>query len=152
ARRARHVARPRRLRAALRARLRPAHLRRHPGRGDGLAARPRRVPRRRRRRDGRDGGGVMSDSTNGGARPHALELENVTAGYGRTVVLRDVDISVPAGSVAALIGPNGAGKTTLLRTASGLLRATSGAVRVSGAEVTRRRPHERARAGLCLVP
>src|SRR4051794_18906077 len=49
-----------------------------------------------------------------------LTLENITAGYGDTTVLRDVTIEVPAGEVVALLGPNGAGKTTLLRVASGL--------------------------------
>jgi len=82
----------------------------------------------------------------------ALELTSVTAGYGRTVVLRDVDLAVAPGTVAALLGANGAGKTTLLRAASGLVRPVSGAIRVAGDDVTRRAAHERTRAGLCLVP
>jgi branched-chain amino acid transport system ATP-binding protein len=81
-----------------------------------------------------------------------LELRAITAGYGRSTVLRDVDLVVPAGTVVALLGPNGAGKTTLLRTASGLLRPSSGTVRVGGLDVTRRSPHRRTRAGLCLIP
>ncbi len=55
-----------------------------------------------------------------------LELENITAGYGDTVVLRDVSLSVPDSKVVALLGPNGAGKTTLLRVASGLIKPMSG--------------------------
>ena len=47
-----------------------------------------------------------------------LELSGISAGYGRTKVLRDVDLTVRAGSVVALLGPNGAGKTTLLRVAA----------------------------------
>ena len=58
-----------------------------------------------------------------------FRLDGVTAGYGATLVLRDVSIVVPDGAVAALIGPNGAGKTTLLRAASGLLRPREGQVR-----------------------
>jgi branched-chain amino acid transport system ATP-binding protein len=84
--------------------------------------------------------------------PALLELRGVTAGYGRTTVLREIDITVAAGSVVALLGPNGAGKTTLLRVASGLLSPTRGEVRLAGEDVTPRRAHQRARGGLCLVP
>jgi branched-chain amino acid transport system ATP-binding protein len=85
-------------------------------------------------------------------RGDALELRGVTAGYGRTTVLRNVDLTVPPGKVVALLGPNGAGKTTLLRVASGLLSPMTGEVVIGDVAMTRRRPFERARAGLCLVP
>jgi branched-chain amino acid transport system ATP-binding protein len=81
-----------------------------------------------------------------------LELEGVTSGYGETVVLRDVTILVPDGTVVALLGPNGAGKTTTLRTASGLLKPMSGRVVLDGVDVTGSRPHELARRGLCHLP
>jgi branched-chain amino acid transport system ATP-binding protein len=81
-----------------------------------------------------------------------LTLENITAGYGDTTVLRDVSIEVPPGQVAALLGPNGAGKTTLLRVASGLLRPRHGRVLLSGEDVTRRAPYQLARRGLCHIP
>ena len=82
----------------------------------------------------------------------ALELAGVSAGYDGLAVLRGVDLVVPAGSIVALLGPNGAGKTTLLRTASGVLKPTSGRVFVAGRDVTGRAPNKRARAGLCLIP
>jgi branched-chain amino acid transport system ATP-binding protein len=82
----------------------------------------------------------------------ALEVAGVTAGYGRTTVLRDVTVTVPRGAVVALIGPNGAGKTTLLRTAGGLLRPSAGRVSSGGTDLTARRAFERARAGVCLIP
>jgi branched-chain amino acid transport system ATP-binding protein len=81
-----------------------------------------------------------------------LALRGVTAGYGRTTVLRDVDLAVPAGRVVALLGPNGAGKTTLLRAAGCLGSVSAGIVEVGGNDVTRCPSHRRARAGLCLVP
>jgi branched-chain amino acid transport system ATP-binding protein len=81
-----------------------------------------------------------------------LELEGITSGYGETVVLRDVTISVPEAKVVALLGPNGAGKTTTLRTASGLLRPMAGRVVFDGSDVTGRRPYELARRGLCHLP
>jgi branched-chain amino acid transport system ATP-binding protein len=79
-------------------------------------------------------------------------LENITAGYGGTTVLRDVTIGVPPGCVVALLGPNGAGKTTLLRVASGLLRPTSGRIALDGADVTGATPHALCARGICHVP
>jgi branched-chain amino acid transport system ATP-binding protein len=85
-----------------------------------------------------------------GAAP--LELRGVHAGYGRTAVLRDIDLVVPEGEVVALLGPNGAGKTTLLRTASGLLRPSKGNVIVDGKPQRRTNSARLARAGVCLIP
>jgi branched-chain amino acid transport system ATP-binding protein len=82
----------------------------------------------------------------------ALELTSVVAGYRASTVLRKVDLTVPQGTIVALLGPNGAGKSTLLRVAAGLLRADAGEVRLAGEPVTRHRPFERARLGLCLIP
>jgi branched-chain amino acid transport system ATP-binding protein len=76
-------------------------------------------------------------------------MEHVTGGYGATVILRDVSIIVPDGSIVALVGPNGAGKTTALRMASGLLRPRSGRVALGENEVTRMSPSQRVRLGLC---
>jgi branched-chain amino acid transport system ATP-binding protein len=82
----------------------------------------------------------------------ALECCGVMAGYGRTTVLRDVSLSVPEGKVVALLGPNGAGKTTLLRVASGLLGISEGSISLHGQDVTKKKPYQRNRDGLCLVP
>jgi branched-chain amino acid transport system ATP-binding protein len=81
-----------------------------------------------------------------------LQLRAITAGYGRTTVLRDVGLVVPAGKVVALLGPNGAGKTTLLRACAGLLSPSDGQIALHGQEVTRLKPFQRTRLGLCLVP
>ena len=81
-----------------------------------------------------------------------LELRNVTAGYGRQVVLRDVTLVVPENSVVALIGPNGAGKTTLLKVAAGLLPVMSGHVFLDGEDITNSPPHRRSQMGLSHVP
>jgi branched-chain amino acid transport system ATP-binding protein len=86
------------------------------------------------------------------ATQDVLALRNVTAGYGRTTVLRDVDLSVAHGKIVALLGPNGAGKTTLLRVAAGLLSPTSGQVMLHARDVSPRKPFQRAREGLCLIP
>lgn len=83
---------------------------------------------------------------------HMLEMIGVTAGYGRSSVLFDVDLSVPRGSAVAVMGHNGAGKTTLLRVAVGLLPAKSGTVLLDGEDVTKARPNRRVRRGLGYVP
>jgi branched-chain amino acid transport system ATP-binding protein len=82
----------------------------------------------------------------------ALECREVTAGYGRTTVLRSVDLAVPAGSVVALLGPNGAGKTTLLRVAAGLVAPSAGRVLIGLDDVTKHKPFQRTRRGMCLIP
>lgn len=84
--------------------------------------------------------------------PPALELQNVTAGYGDVRVLRDVNLRVPASTVVAILGPNGAGKTTLLRAATGLIRATSGTILLAGTDVTASPAHAHAQRGFCLIP
>ena len=81
-----------------------------------------------------------------------LELKEVTAGYGETVVLRDVTMSVPDSKVVALLGPNGAGKTTTLRAASGLIKPMQGRVLLDGEDVTGKKPYALARRGLCHLP
>jgi branched-chain amino acid transport system ATP-binding protein len=79
-----------------------------------------------------------------------LELRGVTAGYGDTTVLRNVDLVVPDGAVVALLGANGAGKTTLLSVASGLLRPRSGSVLLDNTEGTGDAV-DFARRGICHI-
>jgi urea transport system ATP-binding protein len=81
-----------------------------------------------------------------------LELVGVTAGYGRTMVLFDVDLSIPVGGAAAVMGHNGAGKSTLLRVAVGLLPVRSGKVLLGGEDVTKLAPNRRVERGLGYVP
>jgi branched-chain amino acid transport system ATP-binding protein len=90
------------------------------------------------------------DGAPGTQAPPALELEGIVAGYDSTQVLRGVSLVVPAGAVTALLGPNGAGKTTLLKTVSGLIRPTSGSVRLGGVDVGSLAPNRRARLGLTV--
>jgi ABC-2 type transport system ATP-binding protein len=61
-----------------------------------------------------------------------LEADGLSKLYGRRPALSDCTLSIPPGHVVGLVGPNGAGKTTLLQLAVGLLRPTSGAIRVLG--------------------
>ena len=82
----------------------------------------------------------------------ALTISGLTTGYGRTVVLRDLSLTIPAGQVTALLGPNGAGKTTLLRAICGFLPADSGTIHLFDEDITKVAPHRRFAKGLCHVP
>jgi iron complex transport system ATP-binding protein len=62
----------------------------------------------------------------------ALVLSHVTAGYGSTIVLRDVSVQLRAGEMLAIVGPNGAGKSTLLKSAAGLLQPYEGNIDLFG--------------------
>jgi len=81
-----------------------------------------------------------------------LEIDGVQVGYGRSLVLHGVSLSVPDGGVAAVMGHNGAGKSTLLRAAIGLLKPRGGRVLFAGEDVTRLAPHERVARGMAYVP
>ena len=81
-----------------------------------------------------------------------LEISSLDGGYGELTVFRDVSFSLGRQDILGILGPNGAGKTTLLRTLSGLLRAARGSIKLEGRELASRRAHERARAGLVMVP
>jgi branched-chain amino acid transport system ATP-binding protein len=79
-------------------------------------------------------------------------LDGIHAGYGRTVVLRDVCLTVTAGEVVALIGPNGAGKSTLLRAATGMIKPVQGSVWLGERDLTRASVETIARTGVAHVP
>jgi iron(III) transport system ATP-binding protein len=61
-----------------------------------------------------------------------LQLTGVSASHPRTPVLKDVDLTVPAGTTTAVLGPSGCGKTTLLRVIAGFMRPETGEVRLDG--------------------
>lgn len=77
-----------------------------------------------------------------------LEARGIARSFGGLVAVDGVDLSVPAGQVAALIGPNGAGKSTLFACLAGQLRPDRGRVLLGGQDVTRLSPDARARQGL----
>ena len=80
-----------------------------------------------------------------------LEFRDASFAFGAATILKDVSLTVNAGSAAALIGPNGAGKTTLLRLAAGVLRPSSGEVLINGHAVADMRQRERSHV-VALVP
>jgi len=82
----------------------------------------------------------------------AIELRNITSGYGTTTILRNINLIVEQGSVTALLGPNGAGKSTLLKTISGLIRPTAGQITFEDSDISSLPPNKRAALGLCHIP
>jgi branched-chain amino acid transport system ATP-binding protein len=82
----------------------------------------------------------------------ALELDAVSAGYGETVVIEDIGLSLAEGETLSIIGRNGVGKTTLLATVMGHNTLHGGDVRLHGATIARLAPHRRNWAGLGYVP
>jgi branched-chain amino acid transport system ATP-binding protein len=81
-----------------------------------------------------------------------VALDAVTAGYGASVVLEDVSLSLDEGDSVALLGRNGVGKTTLLVTLMGLTRVHRGALRWRGGDLTRLSTWQRAQEGIGWVP
>ena len=81
-----------------------------------------------------------------------LEVKNVDAGYGSTVILQDVSLHVEPGEVVTIVGANGAGKTTLLRTISGLVTPRTGSITFEGRDITRLAAHETVDRGVTLIP
>jgi ABC-2 type transport system ATP-binding protein len=79
-----------------------------------------------------------------------VQIRGVTKRFGDVEALAGVDLDVRAGEIFALLGPNGAGKTTLISIVAGLLRATSGEVRVAGQDVVR--DYQATRRAVGLVP
>jgi heme exporter protein A len=78
----------------------------------------------------------------------AVEVSGVTRSFGRRRAVDGVDLSMQSGECLALFGPNGAGKTTLLRIVAGLLKPSTGSVRVAGESL---RDHASARGRVGLV-
>jgi spermidine/putrescine ABC transporter ATP-binding subunit len=83
------------------------------------------------------------------ARPHsmitpaALGIEGVSKRFGDIEVVKSVSIDVAPGTILSLLGPSGCGKTTILRMIAGLLRPSSGRIRIAGEDVTGVPPHRR---------
>jgi ABC-type branched-subunit amino acid transport system ATPase component len=77
-----------------------------------------------------------------------LEIVDVSVAYGGNKAVSNVSLRAPVGRITGLIGPNGAGKTTTFNACSGLLKPTTGAVRLFDKNITGRSPSARARTGL----
>jgi branched-chain amino acid transport system ATP-binding protein len=82
----------------------------------------------------------------------ALELDDLSAGYGETIVLENVALQLRPGETLSIIGRNGVGKSTLLATVMGHTSLHGGRLRLHGRDISALAPHRRALAGLGYVP
>lgn len=79
---------------------------------------------------------------------YALELKDLRKSFGKTEIIRGVNLAVKAGERVAIIGPNGAGKSTLFNLISGRFEPTGGEVLLNGQRIDGKKPFEINRAGL----
>jgi branched-chain amino acid transport system ATP-binding protein len=83
---------------------------------------------------------------------HVLDLDNVRAGYGETVVLEDIRLALAPSETVSIIGRNGVGKTTLLATIMGHTTLHSGRISLHGKDISSLATYRRVTAGLGYVP
>lgn len=82
------------------------------------------------------------------SQPLALQLKDLRKSFGKTEIIRGINLDVPAGERLAIIGPNGAGKSTLFNLISGRFEPTSGDVILNGQRINGKKPFEINRLGL----
>ncbi|RBW69366.1 urea ABC transporter ATP-binding subunit UrtE [Bacillus taeanensis] len=81
-----------------------------------------------------------------------LNLQQLEVGYGESMVLRDVNLTVKSNQVVCLMGRNGVGKTTLLKAIIGILSPKSGSIHFQENDILKQRPSGRALNGISYVP
>jgi branched-chain amino acid transport system ATP-binding protein len=82
----------------------------------------------------------------------ALEVTDITAGYGPITVLHGVSFRAEAGQVSCIMGRNGVGKSTLLKCLMGLVPASSGTILLNGMALQDLPAHQVPRRGIAFVP
>jgi branched-chain amino acid transport system ATP-binding protein len=81
-------------------------------------------------------------------QPLALQLKDLRKNFGKSEIIRGVNLDIPAGERLAIIGPNGAGKSTLFNLISGRFEPSSGDVLLHGQRINGKKPFEINRLGL----
>jgi len=79
---------------------------------------------------------------------YALELKDLRKAFGRTEIIRGINMAIPAGERVGIIGPNGAGKSTLFNLISGRFEPSKGEILLNGQNITGKKPFEINRMGL----
>jgi urea transport system ATP-binding protein len=81
-----------------------------------------------------------------------LKVHNLSAAYGQSEVLHNIDISAQAGEIVALVGRNGMGKSTLMKSLIGVMPARSGRILIDGTDLSGLPSYQRVARGLAYVP
>ncbi|MBW2659150.1 MAG: ABC transporter ATP-binding protein [Deltaproteobacteria bacterium] len=81
-----------------------------------------------------------------------LKLENIQAGYGNILAIKDVSLEINEGEIITLIGANGAGKSTTLMTICGIVTPRSGKISFLDQEIQNKEPDAIVKMGICQVP
>jgi len=81
-----------------------------------------------------------------------LQVKDLSSGYGKVTILRDINFQIEENEVVAIIGSNGAGKTTLLKTISKLISPFAGEIIFEGQNITKWPSHLISQAGIAYVP
>lgn len=81
-----------------------------------------------------------------------LRVRNITAGYGKITILRDITIDVNEGEIVCVIGPNGAGKSTAFKAVYGFVTTSDGNIYFDDSEITNNDPSDIIKHGITFVP
>jgi len=94
------------------------------------------------------GGSAAHEVASVGVSNFALELKDLRKSFGKTEIIRGINLAIPAGERVGIIGPNGAGKSTLFNLISGRFEPSSGDVLLNGQSLKGKKPFEINRMGL----
>jgi urea transport system ATP-binding protein len=81
-----------------------------------------------------------------------IEIKDLHVSYGQSEVIHGVNLEAKAGQIIAVMGRNGMGKTTLFKSLMGVIRSTSGTIKVGGVDITKMPSYKRVRQGIAYVP
>jgi branched-chain amino acid transport system ATP-binding protein len=81
-----------------------------------------------------------------------LQIKNLSAGYEKLPVLKNVSMEIKAGEIVALMGPNGAGKSTLLKSIFNLTEITAGEILFEEKNIVGLKPYQLTTMGVCYLP
>ncbi len=94
----------------------------------------------------------MSETVAGDMACPALEISELEAGYGPTLITRGISIFVGSGEMVTIIGPNGSGKSTTIKAIFGLADVSAGVIKLHGEDITGERADRLIEMGIGYVP